>query len=484
MGLHVLFKKAREKVDKQTHGHYPAPIFALEVVRTGVLEGLEAGLAAEADRFGQLAVTPQSAALVSIFFATTELKKDFGVQDATVKPRPIKRVAVLGGGLMGGGIAAVTAMQAKLPVRIKEVDDQGVGRGRAYVRRLLDKEVSRKRRSPSDAYRLMHQVTGGTDLDSLRSADVVIEAVFEDLDLKRRLLTQVEEVTGPETIFASNTSAIPIADIASASKHPETVIGMHYFSPVEKMPLLEVVVTDKTADWVTATCVQLGRDQGKTVIVVRDGTGFYTSRILAPYLNEAAWLLSEGADIDAVDQAMVKFGFPVGPITLLDEVGIDVGAKVAHVMEKRFGERVRAPAAMETLLTDGRKGRKVGKGFFLYENGKKGAADPSIYALFKQTSERKRVPEADIQERLLLPFINEAARCLEENILRSARDGDIGAIFGLGFPPFLGGPFSYIDRAGAADVVQRLDTLAKRHGKRFEAAPILRTYAKEGKRFR
>ncbi len=361
---------------------------------------------------------------------------------------------------------------------------RGVGRGRGYVRRLLDKDVSRRRRSPHDVTRIMSQVTGGTDAESLRTADVVIEAVFEDLALKQRLLEQVEATCRPETIFASNTSAIPIGDIAAKATRPEHVIGMHYFSPVEKMPLLEVVVTDKTADWVTATCVKLGQDQGKTVIVVRDGTGFYTSRILAPYLNEAAWMLSEGADIAALDRAMVKFGFPVGPITLIDEVGIDVGAKVAHVMQMRFGDRVQAPPGMDILLKDDRKGRKNGKGFYLYEKGKKGAPDPTVYALFKLADERKQVSEADIQERLLLPFINEAAHCLEDNILRSTRDGDIGAIFGLGFPPFLGGPFSYIDKVGAKDVVQRLDNMAKRHGKRFEAAPILRAYAKEGKRFR
>ena len=250
------------------------------------------------------------------------------------------------------------------------------------------------------------------------------------------------------------------------------------------MPLLEVIVTPKTADWVTATCVALGKSQGKTVIVVRDGTGFYTSRILAPYLNEAAWLLAEGAAIEDIDHAMMDLGFPVGPMTLIDEVGIDVCAKVATIMLKAFGDRLQVPGTMDELLKDKRYGRKNGRGFFVYEGGKKQGADETVYGLFKQNAERKKLPKSDIQERLILQMVNEAARCFEEGILRSARDGDIGAVFGLGFPPFLGGPFSYVDRHGAADIVRRMEILATRIGKRFEPAAVLRQHASDGKLFR
>ena len=484
VGQRLLFRKAREALLSKTRGNYPAPERALEAVRIGIQEGVEAGSMAEADRFGQLAATPQSQSLVSIFFATQELKKESGARDAAVQARPVHKIGILGGGLMGGGIAAVTAMQANARVRFKEVDDAGIARGFSYVRKLLDKDVQRKRRSPHEAIRIMHTITGGTDMRGLQSAQVIVEAVFEDLELKRRMLKEVEATCGAEVIFASNTSSIPIAQIAEASIHPETVIGMHYFSPVDKMPLLEVVTTDKTAEWVTATCVQLGKDQGKTVIVVRDGPGFYTSRILAPYLNEAAWLVTEGAAIEQVDETLVNFGFPVGPIALMDEVGLDVAAKVAHIMEAALGERFKAPDAMAALLRADRKGRKNGRGFFLYAKGKRLGVDPSIYAAAGQTQERRQIPTQEITDRLLLQFVNEAARCLEEGILRSARDGDIGAIYGLGFPPFLGGPFTYIDRQGVVDVVRRLDGLANRFGKRFEAAPILREYAKSGKHFR
>jgi 3-hydroxyacyl-CoA dehydrogenase/enoyl-CoA hydratase/3-hydroxybutyryl-CoA epimerase len=339
-------------------------------------------------------------------------------------------------------------------------------------------------RKANDANRLMTMLTGTTDTGGLESADVIIEAVFEDIGLKHKVLREVEEVARDDTIFASNTSAIPITKIAEASKHPETVIGMHYFSPVEKMPLLEIIVTNDTAPWVTATCVELGKKQGKTVIVVRDGTGFYTSRILAPYMNEAGRVLAEGASIEAIDNAMMDWGYPVGPIVLLDEVGIDVAVKVGKVMREAFGDRLEAPDTMHRLIDDNRLGRKNGRGFYKYEDGKKAGVDATIYDLLADVRGHNVVPKDEIQQRLGLQMVNEAARCLEEEILRSPRDGDIGAIFGLGFPPFTGGPFSYVDSVGAAEIVRRLERLAEKEGPRFEPAQILRDYAKNGKRFR
>ena len=383
---------------------------------------------------------------MSIFHRMQALKKDSGVDDESVKAAEVNRVAVLGGGLMGGGVAAVSAIQAGTPVRIKEIDFKGAERGRSYVQKLLKKDVSRKRRSKHDAMRIMNTVTGCVDYTGFDSVELVIEAVFEDLELKRSILREVEENTPDFTIFASNTSSLPISDIAEGAKRPENVIGMHYFSPVEKMPLLEIITTPKTEDWVTATCVEYGKAQGKTVIVVNDGTGFYTSRILAPYMNEAAWALSEGVGIDTLDEAMMDWGFPVGPITLLDEVGIDVGAKVAKIMQTEFGDRIKAPGAMTSLIDDDRLGRKNGRGFYLYENGKKAGIDETVYQSLGITPNSKGVDIEKLQLRIGLQMVNEAALCLQEGILRSPRDGDIGAIFGLGFPPFTGGPFSYCDQ--------------------------------------
>ncbi|RYF10214.1 MAG: fatty acid oxidation complex subunit alpha FadJ, partial [Deltaproteobacteria bacterium] len=318
LGLRLLFQKARQQLQQKTRGNYPAPQRALEVVRIGLQEGLEAGFAAEADRFGQLAMTPHSASLRHLFFSMQALKKETGVSDPSVTARAVDKVGILGGGLMGAGIAAVSLMQGKMRVRIKEVDDRGVGLARAYVHKLVVKQVERRRLSPHQGDATMQRLSGSLDLRGFASAQLVIEAVFEDLALKQEMLRHVEEVCPADTIFASNTSAISIASIAAHAKHPERVIGMHYFSPVEKMPLLEVVVADKTAEWVTATCVRVGQAQGKVVICVRDAPGFYTTRLIAAYLTEAAWVLREGVAMEAVDEAMLDFGFPVGPVTLFD----------------------------------------------------------------------------------------------------------------------------------------------------------------------
>ncbi|MEM7437399.1 MAG: 3-hydroxyacyl-CoA dehydrogenase NAD-binding domain-containing protein, partial [Myxococcota bacterium] len=314
VGRKILFDQARKQLHKQTRGNYPAQDRIIDVVKAGLEGGFEAGLDAEARAFGELLTTREAENLMSIFFGTTALKKDTGVDDPSVEPRPIRKVGMLGAGLMGAGIAYVTTALAKTPVRLKDRDSNGVLAGLRYVRDIIDGRVKRKRLSPAQADQLMLQTTGTTTYDGFQDADVVIEAVFEDLGLKQQMVRDIEENGKDDVIFASNTSSLPITKIAEASKHPETVIGMHYFSPVHKMPLLEIIVTDKTADWVTATCVELGKKQGKHVIVVRDGVGFYTSRILSPMMNEAAHLVAEGVPIEKIDGAMLDWGFPVGPI--------------------------------------------------------------------------------------------------------------------------------------------------------------------------
>ncbi len=484
LGRRVLFDQARKKVLGQTQGNYPAQEKILDVVRVGVEKGLGAGLDAEARAFGELVVSPVAKQLISIFFAQTALKKDTGVDDPSVKPKKVAKVGMLGAGLMGAGITYITVNNVGVPVRLKDKDDAGLGKGLAYVRGILDGRVRRKRLSPMDRDLLIHRVTTTTDMRGFQDVDVVIEAVFEDLGLKRRVLADVEAAGKEDVIFASNTSSLPITQIAEGAKRPENVIGMHYFSPVEKMPLLEIINTKATAPWVTATCVELGKKQGKTVIVVNDGVGFYTSRILGPYMNEAAYLLAEGVAVEALDTALVKWGFPVGPITLLDEVGIDVAEKVGHIVHDAFGERMAPPPGIEKLVADKRYGRKNKRGFYLYDGQKKGKkeVDASVYALLGVTP-GKQMPANEIAERCALQFVNEAALCFQEGILRSARDGDVGAIFGLGFPPFRGGPFRLVDSLGVADVVKKLERLRDQHGARFQPAALLVEMAKEGRTF-
>jgi 3-hydroxyacyl-CoA dehydrogenase/enoyl-CoA hydratase/3-hydroxybutyryl-CoA epimerase len=478
----MLFSKAEEQMLEQTKGNYPAPKAILEVVRTGIEKGEDAGYAAELAAFARLVVSPEAKALIRIFLDTQALKRDAGVA-ADVTPQPIAKIGVVGGGLMGGGIAAVNTTKAGVRTRIKEIDDAGVQRGLAYVGKNLRDQVKKRRLPQRQADRLMQQVTGAIDYRGFADVDLVIEAVFEDLELKHSVLQDVEGVTPSHAIFASNTSSIPITQIASASNRPGQVIGMHYFSPVEKMPLLEIIVTEQTEPWVTATCVEFGKRQGKTVIVVNDGPGFYTTRILGPYMNEVGHLLMEGVRIEAIDRAMVKWGFPVGPVTLMDEVGIDVGQKIVKVMHEAFGERMAPPESFAKLHADGRAGRKNGRGFYTYEKGKKGDVDNSVYELLGVVRSN-RADQTEIQQRLAALFVNEAVRCLEEGILRSARDGDIGAVYGLGFPPFRGGPFAHVDRIGAAALVEVLDGFAAVHGPRYEPAPLLRAHAADGRSFR
>ena len=481
VGRELIFWQARRQTLEKTKGHYPAPLRALDAVEYGMKHGVAKGLEREAKLFGELAVSPVARRLMELFFATTALKKDNGTGDPSVKARPVERVAVLGGGLMGSGIAYVT-VNAGIPVRLREKDDAAAGRALGAVRAILDDRVKKRSIDRLERGEKMRLLTSTTDWSGLAAVDVVIEAVFEDLALKQEMVRTFESVNA-HGIFASNTSSIPIARIAEASRRPEAVLGMHYFSPVNKLPLLEIVVTPRTSKETIATAVALGKRQGKTVIVVNDGPGFYTSRILAPAMNEAAEILLEGAAIEEIDAALVDFGMPVGPITLLDEVGIDVGAKVGKVLYQAFGERMKPPAALEKVIADGRLGRKSQRGFYRYADGKKGEVDESVYDLLPGGPKRRALDRREITDRVVLGMVNEAIRCLGEGILRSARDGDVGAVFGLGFPPFRGGPFRHADQLGARQLLDRLEALRARYGDRFEPAPLLVEHARSGRGF-
>jgi 3-hydroxyacyl-CoA dehydrogenase / enoyl-CoA hydratase / 3-hydroxybutyryl-CoA epimerase len=484
IGRRILFQQARKALLRKTRGHYPAPTSALEAVRIGMEDGIEAGLRAEAERFGELVLSEVSKNLVQIFFATTALKKDSGVDDPSVAPAKVGKVGMIGAGLMGAGIAAVTA-DAGISLRLRDKDDAALGRGLRQIAGIFDERVKRRRLTPAEREEKMALITATTDWSGFKTCDVVVEAVFEDLKLKRDTLSTAErEAAG--ALFASNTSSIPIGRIAEPATRPGDVVGMHFFSPVDKMPLLEVVRAPRTSPQAVATAVALGKRIGKTVIVVNDGVGFYTSRILAPYMNEASYLLVEGAAVEDIDGALVDFGFPVGPMQLLDEVGIDVGGKVAHIMSEAFGERMKPPEGFERVAEAGRLGRKTKKGFYLYGEGKEKGhkeVDRSVYDLLPGGQKRSSPPREEIAERCVLQMVNEAAHCLGEKILRSARDGDVGAVFGLGFPPFRGGPFRYADSLGATRVVERLAKYQERFGPRFTPAPLLSDLARTGGKF-
>jgi 3-hydroxyacyl-CoA dehydrogenase / enoyl-CoA hydratase / 3-hydroxybutyryl-CoA epimerase len=483
VGRALVLRQAREKVLARTRGHYPAPLAALDAVATGYAHGPERGFREESRLFGELAVSEVSRQLVFLFFATTALKKDSGVTEPAPPPVPVRKLAILGAGFMGAGIASIAAPQGTL-VRLKDADHARVGKGLAAVREVLRDRLTKKQITRQQLDDSMALVGGTVDYSGFANVDLVIEAVFEDLAVKQRVLRETEAVTPAQAIFASNTSTIPIGRIAEASSRPARVIGMHFFSPVPKMPLLEVIVTPATGREVTTSVVAYGKTLGKTVIVVNDAPGFFANRILAPYINEAGLLLDEGVAIEAVDRALVEFGFPVGPITLIDEVGLDIAGKSGAIMLEAFGNRMSPSQSLQRVVAAGRTGRKGKKGFYRYDDaGKKGGVDASVYELLPTGGRRTEVPADEIQRRCVLAMVNEAVRCLQEGILRSARDGDVGAVFGIGFPPFRGGPFRYVDSLGAERVVRALEGLNADRSPRFAPTQLLIEMAREGKRF-
>ncbi|HET6576755.1 MAG TPA: fatty acid oxidation complex subunit alpha FadJ [Gemmatimonadales bacterium] len=481
-GRRMVYRAAERQVRARTGGHYPAPLRALEAVRVGLEQGITAGLAEEHRAFGELAVGDVSRKLVQIFFATTALKKDDGIPPGTAAPRQIRRLGVVGAGFMGAGIAGTAALNVEVDTRLKDADLARVGKGLKAAGGVLAERLKRKRLTRPQYERLGALLSGGDDYQGFARADLVIEAVFEDLEVKRRVLSEVEAVIRPEAIFASNTSTIPIRDIASGALRPEQVLGMHFFSPVEKMPLLEVIPTDATAPEAIVTAVRFGRRMGKTVIVVADHPGFWVNRILSPYLNEAATLLAEGVPVEVIDRTMIAWGFPVGPIALLDEVGLDVAQKAGAVMHASFGDRLRPPETLARLLADGRLGRKSGRGLYRYRDGHKAGADDSVYPLLGI----RPVEDADpslVERRLVYAMLNEAAMAMEDGVVRSPRDGDIGALFGIGFPAFRGGPLRLVDDLTAARVVDVLRDLEDVHGARFAPAGSLLEMDAHGRRY-
>lgn len=485
-GRRAMYRKARETVDQKTKGFYPASYKGLDAVFDGYDLSISEGLKLEAKYFGELAMTKESKSLIHLFNATTHIKKHpfkiavkekFGGQAIT-------DVGVVGAGFMGAGIATVCADKG-IHARLSDPNKESLARALKSAKSFFSKKLDRRKiKSFEMAQRLVH-ISPGLSPRGLENTQITIEAVFEDLDLKQKILSDLEAKASDDWIFATNTSALPVAKIASASKRPERVVGMHFFSPVEKMPLLEVIKTDKSADWAVGMAADLGQKMGKQVIIVNDGPGFYTTRALAFFLAEAILLIKEGCEIPLVDKAITEFGFPVGPATLIDEVGIDVGYHVLETMSAAFPDRIENDERLKKLIDAGYLGKKVEKGLYKYVDGKKQGVDEMFYKTFDitPTSNKSAVRPNEIVDRLLLVFINESIRCLEEGIIAHPHDGDVGAVFGLGFPPFWGGPFKYIDLVGAKSVVSALSDLESKFGARFKASELLVKHSKEGTKF-
>eukprot|EP00565_Helicotheca_tamesis_P007871 CAMPEP_0185723170 /NCGR_PEP_ID=MMETSP1171-20130828/99_1 /TAXON_ID=374046 /ORGANISM="Helicotheca tamensis, Strain CCMP826" /LENGTH=819 /DNA_ID=CAMNT_0028390837 /DNA_START=33 /DNA_END=2492 /DNA_ORIENTATION=+ len=487
-GQSMMWKKINEMVQKNTNGNYPSPFAIIDCVKYGLAHpsGNEK-FRNEREQFAKLAETTESEALIGIFDGMTAMKKHQYGEDAAL---PVNKVAVIGAGLMGAGIAQVTAEKG-YDVLLKDRDDGAVGRGLSYMSDNWDKKVKRRRMKRYQRNQNMSRVAGLTD-DSeswkkhFSGADLIIEAVFEEINLKRRIVKEIEEVTPEHCIFATNTSAIPIADIAEGASRPERIIGMHYFSPVPSMPLLEIIPHDGTADCATATAFEVGTKQGKTCIVVKDVPGFYVNRCLGPFLVEVSALAKDGVSLEALDKAMKNFGMPVGPVTLADEVGVDVVSHVASFLSNAdLGVRMEGGdiSLMQNMVEKGWLGKKSGQGFYSY-NGKKKTINSDVKAYLKAFASRDLgLKEKEIQDRMVSRFVNEAVKCLEDEIIADPVVGDIGLVFGTGFAPFRGGPFRYLDTVGVSKYCDIMNGFAEKYGPQFEPCQLLKDHAASGKNF-
>jgi 3-hydroxyacyl-CoA dehydrogenase / enoyl-CoA hydratase / 3-hydroxybutyryl-CoA epimerase len=475
----VIFGKARKAVLEQTHGKYPAPLKAIDVMEYGMSAGVERGLEREVDEVVPLILGPVAQNLVRLFFLMEESKKD----RIAAKPKDVNNAGVLGAGVMGGGIAQIIADKTEADVRMRDINWKALAGGMKAASKVWRKKLERRRMTRGEMQRKLARITTTTDWTGYQHSDVVIEAVVENLDVKRKVLAEFEGVAKDGAIFASNTSTLPITDIAANAKHPDRVVGMHFFNPVDRMPLVEVIRGAKTSDESLVTVANFARKLGKTVVICNDGPGFVVNRILGPYMNESGFLLEEGNSIESIDKAMLDFGMPMGPMALLDEVGIDVAAKVAAILKERLtGRVVEQSRVVDVLYGDHRLGKKGGKGLYAYADGKRGEPDSSVYRLLGISSPHPVDPQTAI-DRMIYAMVNEAAVILDEKIVASAAELDLAMIMGTGFPPFRGGLLRYADSIGLANIVARLEEFATRHGKRFAPTDALRKLASRGATF-
>jgi len=481
--LAFLGATASALIQQQTKGQYPAPLAALELMLGAASLDVEAACQQEAEGLGQIFGTPINRALINVFFLTDRNKKDPGIERAGVEPRKIASVGVVGAGIMGAGIAAAS-VKRKLPVTITDTREAALAAG---VRNVLEEVSYNKQLGKADVDRTFQfapSLNATTVDDEFAGCDLVIEAIIENLDAKRQLYARLEPQLRADAILASNTSAISIARLADGLAHPERFCGIHFFNPVRKMPLVEVIRGPKTSDETIATAVAYAKAIGKSPIVVEDGPGFLVNRLLFPYMNEAVVLLLEGVELATIEKAAKTFGMPMGPFTLYDVVGIDTAHFAGGVMHEAFPERIVESPLLAEMVRAGRLGQKSGSGFFKYGDRKgRGTSDPSLSEIVAPLVKGKSSLDGrQVADRLFLPMVLEATRILAEHKVRDPRDVDLGLIFGTGFPPFRGGLLYWADQIGVAKIIERLKPWESL-GERFRPTPMLEELAQSGRGF-
>lgn len=476
--------KVEKQVQKKTRGHYPAIPKALEVVTRGLATSVEGALALERDAILELGPSETCRNLIRIFFLQERAKKLTGLpRDAKPDKKfvPVRRVAVIGAGVMGAGIVQ-WASSRDLSVILRDINHEAVAKGLTGIAKLYEQGVRRHALTKVEARAGMDRIAPSAVDVPLTSTDVIIEAAVEKMDLKKQLFARLDELAGPETILATNTSALSISEIASGTKHPERVVGIHFFNPVHRMQLVEVIVGRQTSPKIVCRAVKFVQQIGKLPVVVKDSPGFLVNRILMPYLIEAGYLFEHGARVEDIDESMLEFGMPMGPLRLIDEVGVDVSNHVASDLASKFSDRMHAPDVLTKMLKDGLLGKKSGKGFYVHtKKGKEPTVNTRIDRYHVDASCAK-LSRDDLRNRMVLLMINESARCLEGGIVDEAADVDFGMIMGTGFSPFLGGPLRFADTIGLPQIVDEMKRLADTE-LRFTPCNLLQAMAGSGQKF-
>jgi 3-hydroxyacyl-CoA dehydrogenase/enoyl-CoA hydratase/3-hydroxybutyryl-CoA epimerase len=486
IGKPIVFSKAKDGVLKMTHGHYPAPLKAIEVIsKTYGMSDRTKALRIERETFIKCAMTDISKNLIHVFFLTEMVKKQTGVPGVVTEPRNVTHIGILGAGTMGGGIAYVAADKG-IDARMKDINFEAIGKGLKHARDLWSKLLKKKVITEFEFKQKMNLISGGIDFAGFGQMDVVVEAIVEDMEIKKKVIAETATHMRNDAIIVTNTSSLSVNEMSKGHPRPQYFAGMHFFSPVHKMPLVEVIRGTETSDATISTIYELSKKMGKMPVVVKDGPGFLVNRLLLPYMGEAAFLLQEGMSIEVVDKAFVKeFGMPMGPFELMDSVGLDVCVKVLKIFKKAFGERIEMAPLLDKLATSGRLGQKNKKGFYSYgEDGRKAGVDESVYADLGLPARANSLSIKECLERCVFAMINECALALiEDKIVSTPDEVDLAMIMGTGFPPFRGGLLKYADSLGTQYIVDQLEGYGARGAARLKPSTPLRNLAKNNRKF-